>query len=132
MATRWWLCGMAAGLSPVLLFGLRSYYPWLLQVFLLTGLVLGAVGGYVMSWIGPILPNWGSRFVAAMLVGSVVSALAAPDLYLLTILVMCVVGALMGILATFFVWLSLHPIVPRTAHWIAHRGSRSPQPLDRE
>lgn len=76
----WWAaataCGCIFGIIVVstvamqgdwwMLVRLRSY-----ALFVLTsqGIVLGAVGGYIMGWLSPFLPDWHARFHVAAIVG---------------------------------------------------------------
>lgn len=71
--------------------------------FGLLGLVLGGVGGYIMGWLAPALPNWPLRFIHAAIFGGLLSALAAPGLYVLAMANIAFVGVVAALMAAFMV-----------------------------
>lgn len=88
--TIWWITGPAPGC--ILGFAMGWVFTTKLEarwwtitrlrlravfIYAFHGLVLGAVSAYIMSWLGPILPDWPARFLAAGIIGASVGA-AAP------------------------------------------------------
>lgn len=45
----------------------------------LQGVSLGAVAGYVMSWLSPHLPGWPVRFLVACIVGAAIAMSGIPQ-----------------------------------------------------
>lgn len=111
----WWFFSTAWGFAMGLAVAVGSTprehleVEYILQCSLM-GLVLGAVGGYVMAWLAPVLPNWMLRVLAAALVGSVLSAFPGPGMGQEAARIMCPVGGTAGLMTALFVWrLSLLP-----------------------
>lgn len=75
-------------------------------VLALHGLVLGSVGGFVMGWLSPVLPNWIARIVVAALVGAVLAGRAYPQADLNASIYMIPVGIVVAVISAVLVWRS--------------------------
>jgi len=103
--------GMAVGVIVVLgcrkgrLKGEPSWSPWqTFGQFSLLGLMLGAVGGYLMGWFGEELPNWPLRYLSAGVLGGSLSALGAPGMRRSPAGWIPLPGLLAGLLSASVVW----------------------------
>lgn len=111
----WWLastgCGLAVGaVVGMILSDSFADIRWLaIALFALEGLVLGAVGGYIMAWVAPILPNWPARFIVAAVAGALVSAAAFPGSASYIAWTNAILGLIAALIAT--------SIVHRFAHY---------------
>lgn len=107
----WWACSVGSGMVMGIAVGLVGVFvsrakddAWHnVPIVSLAGLVLGCVCGYIMGWLGPVLPNWPTRFAGAALVGALCSSSMVTDRNRAALCIAAALGGWTGALAALLV-----------------------------